>query len=260
VIDINSLFRLDGKSALVTGATGALGSAAAKALAGAGAHVTLAGGRKDALSELATELKGQGHSVAAIARRPSDEAACDEIVAHACKSADGLDIFVSASGTSVVRPILDLSTEDWDNVMDANARQSWLMCRSVGRVLSAQGRGGAVLLVSSVRSRFAGKNGTSVYGASKAAVDMIARSLACEWGEMHVRVNAIAPTVFRSNLTNWLFQDDAEDARSEVLKRIPLGTLAEPDDFAGAIVFLCSPAAHMITGQILAVDGGFSCN
>lgn len=258
--DINSLFRLDGKSALVTGATGALGSAAARALSGAGAHVTLAGGNEEALHNLGAELKEKGHSIATVCRRPNDEAACEEIVAEARKSGDGLDIFVSASGASVVKPILELSEDDWDSVMDANARQSWLMCRSVGRTMAKQDRGGSVLLVSSVRSRFAGKNGTSVYGASKAAIDMITRSLACEWGEMNVRVNAIAPTVFRSNLTSWLFQDDAADARREVLKRIPLGTLAEPEDFAGAIVFLCSPAAKMITGQILSVDGGFSCN
>lgn len=89
---------------------------------------------------------------------------------------------------------------------------------------------------------------------------MLTRSLATEWGAMNVRVNAIAPTVFRSALTAWLYEDDAADKRAEVLKRIPLGRLAEPDDFAGSIVFLSSKASNLVTGHVLAVDGGFSAN
>ena len=89
---------------------------------------------------------------------------------------------------------------------------------------------------------------------------MITRSLACEWGSMGVRVNAISPTVFRSPLTSWLFEDEAADSRNQVLKRIPPGRLSEPEDFAGSIVFLASEASAFVTGQILGVDGGFSAN
>lgn len=255
----STLFDLTGKSALITGATGALGGAAARALASAGAHVTLAGGNATRLAALSAELQDSGASVDYIALRPENEAACDEIAAAASRDRN-IDIFVSASGTNIVKPALEMSDAEWSSVIDANARQSWLMCRSVGRRFAKQGAGGAVLLISSVRSRFATRAGTSAYGASKAAVDMMTRSLAAEWGEMGVRVNAIAPTVFRSSLTSWLFEDAAADARAEVLKRIPLGRLAEPDDFAGAVIFLCAPASAMVTGQILPVDGGFSCN
>ena len=256
-----NLFDLAGKSALVTGAAGALGAAATKALASAGAHVTIAGGNGKALGTLQSELEKSGASVSSIQLRPSDAKSCDKIVAHAVETGGGLDILVSASGSAIVKPIIDMEDDDYDRVMDANVKQSWMLCRSAGRVFASQGeRGGAVVLVSSVRSKFATPAGTSVYGTSKAAIDMLTRSLATEWGAMDVRVNAIAPTVFRSALTAWLYEDDAADKRAEVLKRIPLGRLAEPDDFAGSIIFLCSKASSLVTGHILAVDGGFSAN
>lgn len=257
---VTELFDLTGKSALVTGATGAFGEAAAKALAASGAHVTIAGGNAQALARIENEMLELGHSVSSVQRRPSDAQACDELVGAASSDNRGLDILVSASGAAIVKPILEMSDDDWDSVMDANAKQSWMLCRSAGRRFSVQKRGGAVVLVSSVRSKFATRAGTSVYGTSKAAIDMITRSLATEWGDMSVRVNAIAPTVFRSPLTAWLYEDEAADKRAEVLKRIPLGRLAEPDDFAGSVIFLCSAASNLVTGHVLNVDGGFSAN
>lgn len=258
--DIAKLFDLSGKSALITGATGALGSAAARALAGAGAHVTLAGGNADKLAELAATLPDG--RVTTIAERPIDEAAVDRIVSAACAEGRGLDIVVPASGTAAVQPATEMTLETWDKVMDANVRQSWLICRAAGRVMIEQGRGGAMIPISSVRARFATPAGTSAYGTSKSAVDMLTKSFAVEWGQHDIRVNAIAPTVFRSELTAWLFEDTerANTARAGVLARIPLGRLAEPDDFAGALVFLASDASSIITGEIINVDGGFSAN
>lgn len=262
---LQKLFDLSGKSALITGATGAFGRAAANALAEAGANVAIAGGNAAVLAEVESELKSKGAKVVSIKMRPSDAAACDEIVEETVTGLGGIDIFVSASGSAIVKPIVSMEDSDWDSVMDANAKQSWMLCRSVGRVFQAQdkaapGRGGAVILVSSVRAKFATKAGTSVYGTSKAAIDMITRSLATEWGEMNVRVNAIAPTVFRSPLTAWLYEDENADKRAGVLERIPLGRLAEPEDFAGSIVFLSAEASALVTGHILNVDGGFSAN
>lgn len=255
-----TLFDLSGRCALVTGATGAFGSAAARALAGAGAHVTLAGGNQERLASLAAELSAAGAEVAAVTGRPIDEEAVERIVGAAVSAAGGLDIFVGASGTSVIRPILDMDVAAWDRVMDANVRQNWLLCRSVGRVMQRQGRGGKIVLVSSVRARFAAAAGTSAYGCSKAAIDMLTRSLAAEWGKFGINVNAVAPTVFRSELTAWLFEKAAEKERERVLARIPIGRLSEPEDFAGIIVFLCSRASDIVTGEIINADGGFSCN
>lgn len=259
---IARLFDLTGKSALISGATGALGSAAAKALAEAGAHVTIAGGNVERLDALEADLKAIGAGVTVVEGRPSDEAACEAMVQAASANGRGLDILVPASGTAAVEPAVEMDLETWDRVMDANVRQTWLLCRAAGKHMIPQGRGGAIVAVSSVRARFATPAGTSAYGPSKAAVDMITKSLATEWGQHGIRVNAIAPTVFRSELTAWLFEDNgrANEARKGVLSRIPLGRLAEPEDFAGAIVFLASPASGIVTGETLNVDGGFSAN
>ena len=237
-----------------------MGSAAAQALSAAGAHVTLAGGNAAKLEELAATLPAGSATI--IAQRPADEAAADAIVAAATAEGRGLDIVVPASGTAAVGPATEMSVDTWDTVMDANVRQVWLLCRAAGRVMIEQGRGGAIIPISSVRARFATAAGTSAYGTSKSAVDMLTKSFAVEWGAHDIRVNAIAPTVFRSELTGWLFEDNdrANAARAGVLSRIPLGRLAEPDDFAGVIVFLASAASSIITGEIINVDGGFSAN
>ena len=259
-MDIAKLFDISGKSALITGATGALGSAAARALAGAGAHVTLAAGNAEKLAAVAQSLPKD--QVSTIVERPSDEAAAQRIVDAAIADGRGLDIVVPASGTAAVTPTVDMPVETWDTVMDANVRQVWLLCRAAGRVMIEQGRGGTMVPISSVRARFATPARTSAYGTSKAAIDMLTKSFAVEWGQHNIRVNAIAPTVFRSALTGWLFEDNerANNARAGVLARIPLGRLAEPDDFAGVLVFLSSEASSIITGEIINVDGGFSAN
>jgi NAD(P)-dependent dehydrogenase (short-subunit alcohol dehydrogenase family) len=258
--EIARLFDLSGRSALVTGATGAFGSAAARALAGAGASVTLAGGNSSALEELRSSLAHDGAQVATVVGRPRTEAEATALVVGATRHGGGLDILVSASGAAKIKPALDMSPDEWDGVMDANVRQTWLIARAAGLVMSKAGRGGKILFVSSVRGRFATAAGTTAYSPSKAGVDMLTRSFATEWGKFGINVNAIAPTVFRSDLTAWLFEDKAAADRERVLARIPLGRLAEPDDFMGAIVFLASRASDYVTGEILHVDGGFSAN
>jgi len=202
-----SIFDLTDRSALVTGATGAFGREAAMALAGAGAHVTLAGGDAAKLEQVATDIKSGGGAASIINRRPSTEDDVDVIVGTAVAEAGGLDIVVSGSGTNLVAPIVDQSLDDWDTVMDVNVRQSWLLCRAAGRVLIEQDRGGKVILMSSARSTL-GMANYAAYCPSKAAIDLLARSLACEWGPHGISVNAIAPTVFRSDLTAWMYSDE----------------------------------------------------
>ena len=261
-MDVSKLFDLTGKTALVSGATGALGAVAAKAMASAGAQVAIAGGNREKLDALGRALKEIGAEFTTVYERPNDADAAAKIATEAAKLTGNIDIVVAASGMAVVEPILDMTVDTWDSVMDANARQTWLLCQAVGRIMTAQEAGGSVILVSSTRSQFAGAAGTSAYGTSKAAVDMITKSLATEWGSHDIRVNAIAPTVFQSDLTSWMFEDtpEAEQTRAKVLQRIPLGRLAQPEDFSGVLVFLASEAASLITGQIINVDGGFSSN
>ena len=252
-----SLFDVSGRSALVTGATGAFGQMAARTLVQAGARVTIAGGSADKLEQLGADLGGD---VALVPRRPDTEADTEAMVDAAVRAHGGLDIVVTASGMNKVAPIVDFAVDDWQAVMDANVRGSWLVCRSAGRRLLEQGRGGKVVLVSSTRGKLGLGAGYSAYCPSKAAVDLLARTLACEWGAHGINVNAIAPTVFRSDLTAWMYDDEEKGiaTRTGMLSRIPLGRLGEPEDFAGALLYFASPASDFCTGQVLYVDGGYT--
>jgi NAD(P)-dependent dehydrogenase (short-subunit alcohol dehydrogenase family) len=254
--DPATLFRLDGKSAVITGATGALGKAASRALAGMGARLTLSAGSKDDLDALSDELTAAGHEVATVARRP-DSLEDAEAIAEA---AGDIDILICAAGTNLPARIEEMSVADWETVMDANVRGSWLMCKAVGPRMIARGEGGKVVLISSVRGRHGSPLGYSSYCTSKAAVDGLTRALALEWGGHGINVNAIGPTVFRSKLTEWMFDDDKTGGQANVpaLKRIPLGRLGEPEDLVGILLYLSAPASDFCTGQIIYVDGGYS--
>jgi NAD(P)-dependent dehydrogenase (short-subunit alcohol dehydrogenase family) len=254
-------FGLAGKSILITGATGALGSAAARALAEAGALLTLAGGSAGPLSELAADLRGtRPGAVVTVATRPDTPENAAAMVKAAVQAHGGLHGVLAASGMNHVAPITSMDVTDFQRVQDANVRGSWLVCQAVGRQLIEQGRGGSVVLVSSTRGRLGHPAGYSAYCASKAAVDLLAKSLAAEWGPAGIRVNAIAPTVFRSALTAWMYDDDERGraTREAMLARIPLGRLAEPEDLVGPLQFLLSDASAFITGQVLYLDGGYT--
>ncbi|MGZ4351289.1 MAG: SDR family NAD(P)-dependent oxidoreductase [Solirubrobacteraceae bacterium] len=254
------LFDLTGRSALVTGASGALGAAASRALAGAGAHVTLAAGNVEAAQAIRDDIVGAGGTAQVVAGRADSPDRAEALVAGAVDAAGRLDIVVTASGVNIVSPTLEMSDADWGTVMDANVRGSWLVAQAAGRQLVSQGDGGKIVLVSSTRGKLGHPAGYSAYCPSKAAVDGLTRTLACEWGRHAINVNAIAPTVFRSALTAWMYADEdpGRSVRESMLSRIPLGRLGEPADFAGAVVFLGSRAADFVTGQILYVDGGYT--
>ncbi len=257
--DPRSLFDVSGRSALVTGATGAFGRTAARALAAVGVKLTLAAGTRHELEALGAELQAEGADVALVARRPNEEADAEAMVATAVEAHGSLDIVVTASGLNKVGPIVDLPVSDWEAVMAANIRGPWLVCRSAGRHMIEQGRGGKVVLVSSTRGKL-GLSGYSAYCPSKGAVNLLCRTLACEWGPYGITVNAIAPTVFRSSLTAWMYADEGRgrEVREGILARIPLGRLGEPEDFVGALLYFVSPASDFCTGQILYVDGGYT--
>jgi NAD(P)-dependent dehydrogenase (short-subunit alcohol dehydrogenase family) len=254
-----SVFDLTGRSAVVTGATGAFGEQAAYALAGAGAHVTLAGANNDKLQSVAQAIADAGGAATTVPRRPATEEDVDEIVASAAAAGGGLDIVVAGSGTNIPSPIVDQDPADWDAVMDANVRQSWLLCRAVGRVMIPQGRGGKVILMSSTRGALGLANYTA-YCPSKAAVDLLTKALAVEWGPHGINVNAIAPTVFRSDLTAWMYAEEGNGpaVRENMLRRIPLGRLGEPTDFHGAVQLLASSASDFMTGSVVYLDGGYT--
>jgi len=257
------LFSVQGRSILITGATGSLGSVAARALAAAGARVTLAGGNAAAIGELVSELTDAGvdpANVATVIRRPDTPDDASAIAAAAVDAFGGIDGMLVASGMNKVGLITDMDVETWESVMDANVKGSWLLCQAVGRVLLEQNRGGSVILVSSTRGKLGLGSGYSAYCPSKAAVDLLAKTLAAEWGPSQVRVNVLAPTVFRSELTAWMYADDEKGraTREAMFARIPLKRFAEPEDFVGALIYLLSDASTFMTGQVLYLDGGYT--
>jgi NAD(P)-dependent dehydrogenase (short-subunit alcohol dehydrogenase family) len=182
------------------------------------------------------------------------------MVDAAVSAAGRLDIVVCASGVNIVAPTVEMSDNDWQTVMDANVRGSWLVTQAAGRRMIEQGEGGKIVLVSSTRGKLGHPAGYSAYCPSKAAVDGLTKSLACEWGGYGINVNAIGPTVFRSALTAWMYDEEGpgKAVREAMLARIPVGRLGEPEDFQGSVVFLSSRASDFVTGQILYVDGGYT--
>jgi len=255
-----SLFDIKGKTAIVTGASGAFGALAAKTLAGAGANVVLAASKQDDLNKIAAACEALGAKTASVTLRPSSEENCDKIVSVAVEKFGGVDILVVAGGLNKVSKIVDQKPEDFLDVMDANVTQSWLMARAAGKQMLKQGRGGKVILTSSARGLLGHPAGYTAYCASKSAVDGITKALGCEWGETGITVNALGPTVFRSPLTAWMYEDSerAQTVRKGFLARVPKGRLGEPEDLAGPLLFLASKASDFYTGHILYADGGYT--
>ncbi len=252
-----SFFDVSGKVALITGASGAFGAVAARCLSGAGARVVLAAGNADAMAEVAATCTGETHQINA---RPDSEEACAALVAETVATFGRIDILVVASGMNKVAKIGEMAPATFENVMDANVTQSWLMARAASTQMQEQGEGGKIVLMSSARGLLGHPAGYTAYCASKAAVDGITKALGCELGPTGITVNAIAPTVFRSPLTAWMFEDDdhAKTVRSGFLSRVPKGRLGEPEDLAGPLLFLSSPASDFYTGHILYADGGYT--
>ena len=253
--DTQSLFDVTDKVALITGATGGFGAASAKGLAKAGAKVMLTGRKEEKLIPLTQEINDAGYAASYVAGEPSNEDDVKRIVQATVDQFGGIDILITAAGVSIVKPIVEYPVEEFKKVMDANVTGTWLVCREVGKVMIDQGRGGKVILVSSTRGLL-GMANYSGYATSKGAVHVMTRSLGCEWGQYGINVNAIAPTVFRTDLTQWMFDD--QEFYKVFLRRIPIGRLGETEDFIGAVLYLSSKASDFMTGAIMYVDGGYT--
>jgi len=258
-----SMFDLSGKSALVIGATGTLGSASVRALAALGCRLTLADRNPNGLAALAGEIAPVCDQVATVDNWPDTEANAQAIIDAVVAAHGGLDIMFIALGTNDVGFIEEQPFENWRKVMIANLDTHWLACQAAGRQFVQQPRGASrykVVVVSSTRGRHGLPSGYTGYCASKSGLDGMVRALACEWGTKGININAIGPTVFRSPLAEWMFSEEepGKSVRQGMLQRVPVGRLDETSDLLGGLIYLMSPASDYVTGQTLYIDGGYT--
>lgn len=253
---VDHLFDISGKTAIVTGATGALGGAIALAYAMSGAKVVLTGRNQKKLEAVAAQLKEEGGDCIVQAADPSDPEQFQAVIDAAKKTYGGIDILAVAHGYNHPQNILDQSVEDWSYIMDADLKSVYVVSKAVAEVMAEQGKGGKIIVVSSARSKM-GMAGYTGYCASKGAADLMVQSMACDLSAKYgINVNSINPTVFRSDLTEWMF-DPESAVYNNFLKRLPIGRLGEPYDFVGMAIFLASPASNFLTGGNYDATGGY---
>lgn len=258
-----SLFDIAGKSVLVIGATGTLGGAAALALGQCGCLLTIADRNQAALDEIAIALSGMDVDVATLPVWPDSEKNAAAIVEAAVAVHGRLDMLFIALGLNDVGLIEDQSLNQWRGVIKGNLDCYWLACKAAGMQFARQPAGPdryKVAVVSSTRGRHGLDSGYTAYCASKAGLEGMVRALAGEWGRKGININAIAPTLFRSPVTEWMFTDEepGRSVREDMLARIPVGRLSETDDLIGGLIYLLSPASDFVTGQTLYIDGGYT--
>jgi NAD(P)-dependent dehydrogenase (short-subunit alcohol dehydrogenase family) len=254
--DLTRLFRLDGQVAVVTGAARGIGRASATVLAQAGAIAVLTDKDPAACAATAAELKEAGLQAEPVTLDVMDEKAVAAAFADIAKRHGRFDVLINNAGTSIRQPALEVTREAWDTTIGLNVTACFFCAREAGRQMIAAGKGGRIVNIASIMGfSGGGPYPNPAYQTSKGAVVNMTRALAVEWGPQKIRVNAVAPTWVRTDLTKPLFTNNAIVAQLEGM--MPLGRAADPEDMAGAILYLASPASDMVTGHILAVDGGY---
>jgi 2-deoxy-D-gluconate 3-dehydrogenase len=247
------MFSLEGRVALVTGASRGIGAAIARALAEAGADVAVHGNATPA-DKTADGVRAHGRRAAVLIADMADPNAPDGLVRETIAALGGLDIVVNNAGIIRRGPTVDTTDADWLAVLDVNLNGVFRMCRAAGRAMLPTGRPGKIINIASLLS-FQGGLNVPAYAASKSAIAGLTRELSNEWAGKGINVNAIAPGYFRTDNTEALQKDETRNR--QILERIPAGRWGETADLEGAAVFLASRASDYVNGQILAVDGGW---
>jgi gluconate 5-dehydrogenase len=249
------LFRLDGRTAIVTGGGRGLGQYIAEALSDAGARVVLCSRKLEACEEVKRAIEARGGQALALAcdiTQPADVARVVEAAQHV---GGGIDILVNNSGATWGAPAEAMPLEKFVSVVNVNVTGTFMMAQAAGRAMIARGQGGRIINIASVAGLIGGRPGfiqTVGYNTSKGAVVNMTRDLATSWAQHGINVNAIAPGWFPTKMSHATL----EQYREQMLSGIPLGRFGGPDDLKGVVLFLASPAAAYITGQIIVVDGG----
>jgi NAD(P)-dependent dehydrogenase (short-subunit alcohol dehydrogenase family) len=253
---VKNFMDLSGRVAVVVGGTSGLGRTIAKGLAEAGADVVPTGRREANINEVCTEIEALGRRTFRMAVDAGKRASIDAFRDAVVGALGGVDILLNAAGITKRRPTIDVPEEEWQSIMDTNVTGTLRCCQSFFEPLKASGRGRVINIAS--LSSFVSLNEVAAYAASKSAVLSLTKSLAIEWSRQGVNVNAIAPGVFRTELNAALL--DGTDRGREFLLRTPMKRFGQTEELIGAAILLASDASSFITGDCIAVDGGFLCS
>jgi NAD(P)-dependent dehydrogenase (short-subunit alcohol dehydrogenase family) len=249
------LFRLEGKTAIITGGGRGLGRYMAEALSDAGAAVVLCSRKKEPLEEVQREIEAGGGRALAVECDVTDEESVEGVVSASMEAFGSVDVVVNNSGATWGAPPEEMPLDRFDQVMRVNVRGTFLMSQAAGRRMIERGAGGTIINISSVAGIVGGHPDfmqTVGYNSSKGAIISMTRDLATSWASHDITVNAIAPGWFPTRMSGGLIEKFEE----EMLGGIPLGRFGNPEDLKGVVIFLASPAASYVTGQTIVVDGG----
>jgi NAD(P)-dependent dehydrogenase (short-subunit alcohol dehydrogenase family) len=246
------MFSLEGKRAVVIGGTSGIGRAIALGLASAGADVIASSRSQEAVDTLATEIEGMGRTTLRITSDVGSQTSLQDLHDLVIARFGCVDILVNSAGVTKRTPTLDVSEEEWNCIMDVNLKGTLYACQIFGKSMIERHYGRIVNIAS--LSTFLAFQEVAAYGASKAAVGALTRSLAVEWASSGVTINAIAPGIIPTDLNRKILESERGQ---ELLLRTPMQRLGTPEDIIGAAIYLASDASSFTTGQIVAVDGGY---
>jgi NAD(P)-dependent dehydrogenase (short-subunit alcohol dehydrogenase family) len=251
---LRATFGLEGRTALVTGASSGLGRSFASTLARAGARVAIHGRDRPRLRETRAAIEAEGGHCVELTADLRDPASCRRLLDEAHAALGRLDVLVNNAGMNRRRPIAEATVDDFDDIVATNLRSAFILGQAAQPIMRDQG-GGAIVNVGSITDRY-GLGSVAVYGMTKAALAQLTRTMAVEWARDGIRVNGLSPGFIVTPLTEsavWA----VPQRRDWLLARIPAGRPGRPDDLAATLLLLASPASPYLTGQVIHVDGGF---
>jgi 2-deoxy-D-gluconate 3-dehydrogenase len=254
---MKNMFDLSGQKAVVTGAGRGIGKAIALGLAEAGADVGVVSRTISELEAVAVQIKGLGRQAVARSSDLTQTGGVQPLVEELSEQIGGIDILVNNAGINIPQDSVDVTEEAWDQILDINLKASFFMAQAVGRVMIRQGRGGKIINISSQTGSVALIK-RAAYCASKAGLNLVTKVLALEWASHGILVNAVAPTFIETELSKGFLADTK--FREYALAKNLLKKIGTPEDVVGAVVYLASPAASLVTGHVLLVDAGWTCH